>query len=83
MTKQTTSMNSDVDAAWEREMREMERLQEQSSEGAELARPTKSEQTPWEEVVKVLNIHYHRSDIQAVRALYAGVAAHDLLAVPR
>jgi hypothetical protein len=37
---------------------------------------------PWDEVVRVLNTHYHEPDIQAARALYSGVAAHDLKGQP-
>lgn len=32
----------------------------------------------WNAVVRVLNTHYHQPDIEAARALYASVAAHDL-----
>jgi hypothetical protein len=34
--------------------------------------------TQWNEVVRVLNTHYHEPDVEAARVLYAAVAAHDL-----
>jgi hypothetical protein len=37
---------------------------------------------PWDAVVAALNRHYHEPDIQAARALYSGVAAHDLKGQP-
>lgn len=36
----------------------------------------------WDEVVRTLGKHFHESDIEAARVLYAAVAAHDLKGQP-
>lgn len=40
------------------------------------------DRNPWEAVVAVLKTHYYEPDIQAARALYSAVAAHDLKGQP-
>ena len=46
------------------------------------ARQSESQRGAWETVVRVLRTHYHDPDIEAARALYAAVAAHDLTGQP-
>lgn len=47
-----------------------------------LAFTERADRKPWDAVVSVLNKHYHEADMQAARALYSAVAAHDLQGQP-
>jgi len=44
--------------------------------------PAGPRKSPWDAVVGVLKMHYHEPDVDAARALYAAVAAHDLNGQP-
>ena len=63
---------SRLEAEYEnRKTRERESCASQQDEG-----------TRWNAVVRVLQTHYHEPDVEAARALYAAVAAHDLTGQP-
>ena len=73
MTKPTTSMDlreQELRYFESREQENLEYIENQRVEREELPHSTKSERTPWEEVVAVLNAHYHEPDIEAARVLY-------------
>src|SRR5207249_59717 len=51
-------------------------------ESKRLSPSEEGETSSWDGVVKVLQTHYHKPDVDAARVLYSAVAAHGLKGQP-